>query len=101
MPYHLLNAPFLSHPFIGTSLVPAVSEANSTGNLNLVVYRLQQSLHITCTTGCLAVVTLFVFADPILELMYGSAHAAVFIKFLAPFLSCSIFKFRYNRCYRR
>lgn len=81
----LLMLPSFLTASLATSLVPAVSEANSKGNLTLVVYRLQQSLHITFTTGCLAVVTLFVFADPILKLMYGSSNAAVFIKFLAPF----------------
>lgn len=81
----LLMLPSFLTASLATSLVPAVSEANSKGNLPLVVYRLQQSLHITFTTGCLAVVTLFVFADPILQIMYGSANAAVFIKFLAPF----------------
>lgn len=81
----LLMLPSFLTASLATSLVPAVSEANSKGNLTLVVHRLQQSLNITFNTGCLAVVTLFIFADPILELMYGSSNAAVFIKFLAPF----------------
>ena len=81
----LLMLPSFLTSSLATALVPAVSEANSKGDLSLVVYRLQQSLNITFNTGCLAVVTLFVFAEPILKLMYGSSHAAVFIKFLAPF----------------
>lgn len=81
----LLMLPSFLTSSLATALVPAVSEANSRGNLALIVNRLQQSLNITFNTGCLAVVTLFVFANPILELMYGSSHAAIFIKFLAPF----------------
>ena len=89
----LLMLPSFLTASLATSLVPAVSEANSTGNLTLVVYRLQQSLHITFTTGCLAVVTLFIFAEPILQLMYGSSNSAVFIKFLAPFFVMYYFQY--------
>ena len=89
----LLMLPSFLTTSLATSLVPAISEANSTGNLPLVVYRFQQSLHITFTTGCLAVATLFVFADPILELMYGSSNAAVFIKFFAPFFVMFYFQY--------
>ena len=77
----LLMLPSFVTASLATSLVPAVSEANSKGNLTLVVHRLQQSLNITFNTGCLAVVTLFIFADPILELMYGSSNAAVLLNF--------------------
>ena len=89
----LLMLPSFLTASLATSLVPAVSEANSKGNLNSVVYRLQQSLHITFTTGCLAVVTLFIFAEPIMQLMYGSSNAAIFIKFLAPFFVMYYFQY--------
>ena len=82
----LLMLPSFLTASLATSLVPAVSEANSTGNLTLVVYRLQQSLHITFTTGCLAVVTLFIFAEPILQLMYGSSNQPSSLNFLPHFL---------------
>lgn len=88
----LLMLPSFITSSLATSLVPAVSEAHSKGNVQLVVYRLQQSLQITFNTGCLAIVTLFVFAEPILELMYGSAHAALFITFLAPFFVMQYFQ---------
>lgn len=81
----LLYLPSFITLSLATSLVPAVSEANSQGNILLVEHRLKQALHITFNTGCIAVVVLFVFADPILEAMYGSSNASVFIKFLAPF----------------
>jgi len=69
---------------LSTSLVPAVSEAASIGNMKLVTYRLHQALRIIFITGCLAMMILFVFADPIMELMYNNNHAAVYITFLAP-----------------
>ena len=88
----LLMLPSFITASLATSLVPAVSEANSTGNIKVVVYRLQQALNITFNTGCLAIVTLFVFAEPILELMYHSSNSAVFIKFLAPFFVMQYFQ---------
>lgn len=81
----LLMLPSFVTTSLSTSLVPAVSEAKSLGNYNLIERRLQQSLRVTFITGSLSMVVLFVLAEPILEIMYGSSRAAVFIKFLAPF----------------
>lgn len=89
----LLMLPSFVTASLATALVPAVSEARTTGNYSLVEHRLQQALKITFITGCLAVVTLFLFAEPILQVMYGSSHAAMFIKFLAPFFI--LFYFQY------
>ncbi len=80
----LLMLPSFITAALSTSLVPAVSEAAATGNTKLIVHRLQQSLRITFITGCLAVVVLFVFAEPIMKAMYGNGNAAVYITFLAP-----------------
>jgi stage V sporulation protein B len=81
----LLFLPSFVTASLATSLVPAVSEATSVGNFKLVERRLQQTLRITFITGSLAIVTLFVLAEPILQVMYGSSNSAIFIKFLAPF----------------
>lgn len=80
----LLMLPSFITMALSTSLVPAVSEADSMGNTKLVAYRLHQALRITFITGCLAVVVLFVFADPIMNIMYGKTNAAIYITFLAP-----------------
>lgn len=89
----LLMLPSFVTASLATALVPAVSEARTTGNFSLVEHRLQQALKITFITGCLAVVTLFIFAEPILQVMYGSSHAAVFIKFLSPFFILYYFQY--------
>lgn len=70
---------------LSTSLVPAISEANSTNNSKLIEYRLQQALRFAFTTGGLAVVVLYVLADPLMELMYGSMKGSYFIRLMAPF----------------
>ena len=64
---------------LATSLVPAISEANSQNNMKLVEYRLQQALRYVFITGGLAVVVLYILAEPLMEVMYGSTSGAHFI----------------------
>jgi stage V sporulation protein B len=70
---------------LATSLVPAISEANSKNNHKLIEYRLQQALRFVFLTGGLAVIVLYVLADPLMQLMYGSAKGSYFIQIMAPF----------------
>lgn len=70
---------------LATSLVPAISEANSQKNYKLIEYRLQQALRLTFLTGGLAVIVLYVLADPLMQLMYGSTKGSYFIRLMAPF----------------
>lgn len=73
---------------LSTSLVPSISEAAAKKQHQLVEYRLQQALRLSFISGGWAVIILYVFASPIMMLMYHSDHAAVFVKVLAP---CFIF----------
>lgn len=70
---------------LSTALVPAISEAAAKKNSILIEHRLQQALRLSFVTGGLAVVLLFVYAEPIMLLMYGSSKAAIYIKVMAPF----------------
>jgi stage V sporulation protein B len=70
---------------LATSLVPAISEANSQNNKQLIEHRLQQALRFAFLTGGLSVIILYVLADPLMELMYGSTKGAYFIRIMAPF----------------
>jgi stage V sporulation protein B len=70
---------------LATSLVPAISEANTQNNKKLIEYRLQQALRFAFLTGGLSVVILYVLADPLMQLMYGSAKGSYFIRLMAPF----------------
>jgi stage V sporulation protein B len=83
MPLLLLPS-FVTHS-LSTSLVPAISEANSNNDGKLIEYRLQQALRFAFVTGGLAVVVLYILADPLMELMYGSTNGAYFIRLMAPF----------------
>ena len=71
---------------LATSLVPAISEANSKNQHKIIEYRLQQALRFVFLTGGLAVIILYVLADPLMQLMYGSTKGAYFIRLMAPFM---------------
>jgi len=70
---------------LSTSLVPAISEAIAHKKRKLAEYRLRQAIRLSLISGGLAVVILYVFANPIMKIMYGNDHAAIFIKVMAPF----------------
>lgn len=81
----LLFLPSFVTNSLSTSLVPAISEANTQNNSKLIEYRLQQALKFSFLTGGLAVIILYVLADPLMELMYGSTSGSHFIRLMAPF----------------
>lgn len=81
----LLMLPSFVTYALSTSLVPAISEANTTNNMKLIEYRLQQALRFAFISGGLAVTVLYVLADPLMNIMYGSSTGTGFIKLMAPF----------------
>ncbi len=81
----LLMLPSFITVSLGTSLIPAISEAYSKKKFRLVEYQLQQSLRFTFISGAICVVIMYVLADPLMTVMYGNDHAAHYVKFLAPF----------------
>jgi stage V sporulation protein B len=70
---------------LSVSLVPAISEAAAQNKTLLIEHRLQQALRLSFVSGGLAVVILYVFAEPVMQLMYGSSSAAIYVKVMAPF----------------
>ncbi len=70
---------------LATSLVPAISEANSRNNHKLIEYRLEQASRFVFLSGGLAVIVLYVLAEPLMELMYGSTKGSYFVRLMAPF----------------
>lgn len=81
----LLMLPSFITYSLATSLVPAISEANSQNNHKLIEFRLQQALRFCLLSGGLAVIILYILADPLMELMYGSSSGSSFIRLMAPF----------------
>jgi stage V sporulation protein B len=70
---------------LSTALVPAISEAKSQRKAQVVEHRLQQALRFSLLAGGLSVIILYVFADPLMIVMYGSKNGSQFIKLMAPF----------------
>ncbi|MBS4191430.1 stage V sporulation protein B [Bacillus sp. FJAT-49705] len=82
----LLMLPSFITYSLSTALVPAISEANSRNEKQLIEYRLQQALRLTFLTGGLAAVVLYVLSEELMNVMYGSNSGAQFIKIMAPFI---------------
>lgn len=81
----LLMLPSFITYSLATSLVPAISEANSRKDYRLIEHRIQQALRFAFLSGGLAVIVLYILADPLMQLMYGSTNGGDFIRLMAPF----------------
>lgn len=81
----LLMLPSFITYSLSTALVPAISEANAQRNYRLVEHRLQQALRLALLTGGLCVVILYVFAEPLMKIIYGTNNGADLIILMAPF----------------
>jgi stage V sporulation protein B len=85
----LLFPTFLTYS-MSISLVPAVAEAAFQKNAPLVHRRIYQAMRITLVIGAPCTVLLYVFAEPLCALLYGSAEVGILLKEMAPF---SVFLF--------
>ncbi|UCZ54356.1 stage V sporulation protein B [Bacillus shivajii] len=80
----LLLPTFITYS-LSVSLVPAISEAAHQQNYSLIHHRLGQALRLALVSGGGAVVVLYVFAEPIMELVYDAPTVATYLKVMAPF----------------
>lgn len=69
---------------LSTSLVPAISESVAKKQWKAVEYRFHQSMRIALLSGGWSVVILYIFAQPLMEIMYNTDTGTAFIKMLAP-----------------
>jgi stage V sporulation protein B len=81
----LLMLPSFITYSLSVSLVPAISEAMAQKQMLLVEHRIQQAMRLSLVTGGLSVVVLYVFAEPLMQWMYGTSEATIFVKVMAPF----------------
>ena len=81
----LLMLPSFFTQSLSTSLVPAISEAKANNHYKTIDRLLQQALKFTFLTGGLAIVVLYVLAEPLMNVMYGSSKGTSFILVMAPF----------------
>ncbi|SDY47503.1 stage V sporulation protein B [Evansella caseinilytica] len=80
----LLLPTFITYS-LSVSLVPAISEAAYQKNYSLIQHRLGQALRLALVSGGGAVVILYVFAEPVMELVYHAPAVAAYLKIMAPF----------------
>lgn len=85
----LLFPTFLTYS-LSVSLVPAVAEAAFQKNGRLLHRRIYQAMRITLVIGAPCTVLLYIFAEPLCDLMYGNPEVGGLLRELAPF---SIFLF--------
>lgn len=75
--------------FIGHSLmvmlIPNVSEAYAEYNQSKLVRLLKQAMMITIMYGTIAVVAMYLFAEPLTHLFFDSVSAAFYLKLLWPY----------------
>src|SRR5699024_5598775 len=70
---------------LAVSLVPAIAEAHAKKNWQMVHRRIYQSLRIALVIGAPFTTILFVFAEPLCEVIYGSADVGTMMKMMVPF----------------
>ncbi|MDX8047683.1 stage V sporulation protein B [Gracilibacillus sp. S3-1-1] len=80
---------FITHS-LAVALVPNISEAEAKQHKKLVHYRIHQAIRLSFASGAIATVLLTLFADFILQNMYGSTSASLFLKIMAP---CFLFMY--------
>ncbi|MGI6575792.1 MAG: putative polysaccharide biosynthesis protein [bacterium] len=73
----LINLPTIITVALAVSLVPAISEAFTLGDLSLVRARVKASVRITIMLQLPAFVGLYLLADEIMALLYGHPEAGV------------------------
>ncbi|MFC5713529.1 stage V sporulation protein B [Thalassorhabdus alkalitolerans] len=81
----LLTLPTFITASLSVSLVPAISEAAARNDYRTIQKRLRQASRVAFISGGISVVVLYVFAAPVMDLMYNAPHAAVFLHVMAPF----------------
>lgn len=80
---------FITHS-LAVALVPNISEAEARQHYQLIHYRILQAVRLSFASGAIATVLLTLFADQILQYMYGTDNARYFLYIMAP---CFIFMY--------
>nr|WP_310552017.1 stage V sporulation protein B [Paenibacillus sp. YX.27] len=81
----LLLLPSALTSSLAVSLVPSLSEATARGDHRTVHKRMHQALRLALVTGAPFAVIMYVLAEPLCRLLYGSAETAPMLRLMAPF----------------
>ncbi|RPF55522.1 stage V sporulation protein B [Aquisalibacillus elongatus] len=80
----LLLPTFITHS-LSVALIPSVSEFNALNHKGSVHYRIRQALRLSYASGGLVTIVFMLFAQPILNYIYGNVNGTQFLSFMAPF----------------
>jgi stage V sporulation protein B len=81
----LLTMPsFITHS-LHVSLVPTISEAAARNRMDIIHFRINQAMKIAMVAGGLSIVITYIFAEPLMDLMYHSPQSAIYVRVMAPF----------------
>lgn len=81
----LITLPTFITYSLSVSLVPAISEAAAQKHFQTIHYRLNQALRLALISGGISAIILYIFAEPIMELMYNAPNTSQYVKMMAPF----------------
>jgi stage V sporulation protein B len=79
----LVNFPTIITVSLSASLVPAIAEAFTLGKEKLINYRTQTALRLTVLVSLPAAAGLFLLAEPLTEIIFAEAGAAVPLRFVS------------------
>ncbi|MTT32436.1 stage V sporulation protein B [Terrilactibacillus sp. BCM23-1] len=82
--------PFLTLPSFIThalyvSLIPTISEEHAKKNYHIIHFRLNQALKMSMLSGGISIVICYVFAEPLMALLYHSPGSSHYVYLMAPF----------------
>ena len=82
----LLVFPTVVTSSLATNLVPAVSEAQASGQVERIRHRLSQSITVTAMVAFPASIVFTFFAAPLTRAIYGEANVGPMLAIMAPFV---------------
>lgn len=82
--FPLLFLPSFITQSLSTALIPAISEANASGNGRIMHERMDQAMRIALIVGAPSTVILYVWATPLTTLIYNAPEAGNLLQILAP-----------------
>jgi stage V sporulation protein B len=88
----LLFLPMFITFAISVSLVPVISEAAAKKQYDIIQYRLHQALKISMIAGGISVIITFVFAYPLMDILYDAREVGMYVKMMAPFVFLHFFQ---------
>lgn len=81
----LLFLPGFINQSLGTTLVPAISEANAQNNVHLIKRRLNQAVGVALIVGVPSTLLLYLYAYEFMTIIYHAPGAAPLLRLIAPF----------------